>query len=239
MNERFNYSIEKPKGTYRIITLGDSFTYGLNVNTEDNWTERLENVLNTDLKCKNIDKFEIINLGVEGYDIEYSVERFRLKGKKYNPDLVLWLLGGNDFNRINEFLQPTIVKVVNAYLNKDKTQGPFTNGELTDQLAKIDKEFEDRYSPEFLVRYSKNALFKINNYYGGALIIISFPMNDEYKQIINEFVKKRGNAFYFNSLAFPDEKEKLPDGHPNEKGHLRIAKDIFNYLTKNKIIPCD
>ena len=75
LNERFDYSTEKPADTFRIITLGDSFTYGHYVNTKDNWTERLEDMLNAPISdFPEIKKFEVINLGMPAFDIPYIVQ---------------------------------------------------------------------------------------------------------------------------------------------------------------------
>jgi len=97
LNERFEYTVDKPKDTFRIISLGDSWTYGLGVDTQYNYSEVLEDLLNNNLRCKNFKKFEVINLGLYGYDIEYSVERFRVRGQKYNPDLIVWFVRNDDF----------------------------------------------------------------------------------------------------------------------------------------------
>ncbi|HRN70508.1 MAG TPA: SGNH/GDSL hydrolase family protein, partial [Candidatus Woesebacteria bacterium] len=104
LNERFEYAIDKPKNTFRIITLGDSYTYGLYVDTKDNWTEQLEDILNSKIQCRAIETIEVINLGVHGYDIQYANERFELRGKKYNPDLVLWLIKSDDLIQLNEVM---------------------------------------------------------------------------------------------------------------------------------------
>ena len=75
------------------MTLGDSFTFGVYVNTEDNWTELLEDKLNSIKNiCPNTDHFEVINLGVGGYDIEYAAKRYINRGKVYNPNIILLLL---------------------------------------------------------------------------------------------------------------------------------------------------
>ncbi len=102
LNERFDYSMAKPPDTFRIMTLGDSFTFGALVNTADNYSEKLEDLLNTKLPCSKIRKFEVINLGVEGYDLEYSLHRFKIRGQKYHPDLVLWFLNYGDFSGYQE-----------------------------------------------------------------------------------------------------------------------------------------
>lgn len=69
INDRFDYEFEKPSDVYRIIALGDSFTYGHFVNTEENWTEILEDLLNAEpeLLC-GAKKIEVINLGMPGHD---------------------------------------------------------------------------------------------------------------------------------------------------------------------------
>lgn len=97
LNERFDYALEKNPDVFRIAAIGDSFTYGLYVNTRDNYPERFEDLLNDDSLCGYNKKFEVINLGYGGYDIEYSVERFKVRGQKYNPDLVLWFVKDDDF----------------------------------------------------------------------------------------------------------------------------------------------
>ena len=45
-NSLRDYSFEKPQATQRIIVLGDSFTYGLYLNTADNIPSLLEDKLN-------------------------------------------------------------------------------------------------------------------------------------------------------------------------------------------------
>ena len=100
LNDTKNYSIEKEPGTFRILTLGDSYTFGHFVNTKNNWTEILENKLNEKPICRNIKNFEVINLGAPGYDLTYEVARYKKTGQKYNPDLVIWMLV--EFGRINE-----------------------------------------------------------------------------------------------------------------------------------------
>ena len=106
LNERFDYTVEKPENTFRIITLGDSFTFGQFVNTKDNWPEQLEDMLNQNLTTDEIKKFEVINLGMSGFDVPYLIKRYKDIGAKYNPDLIIWFESGSGFTRSNEIEGP-------------------------------------------------------------------------------------------------------------------------------------
>jgi len=80
------HSISKPKDVYRILALGDSFTFGWGVEQNDTWWKFLENKLNNeDLKYK----YEAINLGVWMYTYDQQFLRLKEKGLKYQPDLVI------------------------------------------------------------------------------------------------------------------------------------------------------
>ena len=58
------YSVEKPAGVTRIVTLGDSVAYGLGVNAEDTFSKKLEELMNDN----SPDSTQVLNLGVPGYN---------------------------------------------------------------------------------------------------------------------------------------------------------------------------
>lgn len=99
---------KKPVNTIRIVTLGASYTFGANVNTIDTYPSQLQSLLNRE--CSGVPRYEVINLGVFGYDIQYSVERFRVRGAKYDPDIVLWYITPDNFDLIKEIDGKKVIK---------------------------------------------------------------------------------------------------------------------------------
>jgi len=75
---------EKPEGTFRIVSLGDSYTVGYGVSVEDLWLTQMENELRASgINC------EVVNLGVSGHSTSEELIHLKEEGLKYHPDLVL------------------------------------------------------------------------------------------------------------------------------------------------------
>lgn len=86
------YHVQKEKGSYRIVVIGDSVAFGKFV-SEATLASRLELALNNFCPKK---KFEVLNMGVEGYNSVQELEMLKVKGLKYNPDLVIVYYCFND-----------------------------------------------------------------------------------------------------------------------------------------------
>ena len=81
---------EKPEGVYRILALGDSWTFGFRMNEPDAYPRQLERVLNERAATRgDTRRFEVINAGVIGYSTDQEAAYLRVEGWKYRPDLVL------------------------------------------------------------------------------------------------------------------------------------------------------
>lgn len=245
LNQMANYTQGKPKGVYRIITIGDSFTYGLNVNTQDNYPSQLENILNQNLKCKNINKFQVMNLGVSGYDISYAIKRYKLRGQKYDPDLVLWFIIGPDLTRIDELQIPKsdyYSNLLNRSGENDQLmkKGIFYQG-WNIALTDIIKTFA---GADNIFKIEKKYFLEFNDYYKGPLLIFNFSPSVKYlaenNSVLNDFKNSRKNTLLYDRLIniFTNSENYLKDGHPSTQGYTIIADDLYNYLTKNNIIPC-
>ena len=85
--------IEKPPGTYRIVGVGDSFTYGLGAPYEVTFLAQIEAALAE----RGGPPVEAINLGIPGYWPEPEALVLRHYGLHYQPDLVLVGVYTNDF----------------------------------------------------------------------------------------------------------------------------------------------
>jgi lysophospholipase L1-like esterase len=241
LNDRFNYTAEKPPKSIRIIALGDSFTFGDHVNTADSWPEQLEDLLNANKVCPNVDTYEVLNLGIRGNDIQYSVERYRLRGAKYNPDLVIWMFIQNDFDEINALLIPRTQEIYKQLENASLLD-PESPYKIPDVLSKN----------EFLLRYDEqtrhillNGFMKdFNRLYSGPLVYATFPfVSDFYRDWMKQWALERSQSYYLENLpdiySIPDWSFRdFGDGHPSVKGHAQIAKDIYQYLQSQKILPC-
>jgi lysophospholipase L1-like esterase len=93
----YEYKESKPVGTYRIIVLGDSTTAGNSVpDLAKTYTKRLEVLLNNDKKARM--HYEVMNMGVGGYQTMQEVETLRTRGLIFHPDLVLVTFCINDFD---------------------------------------------------------------------------------------------------------------------------------------------
>jgi GDSL-like Lipase/Acylhydrolase family len=75
----------KPEGVYRVVVLGDSFTFGGKVPLEQTFSRTLER------KFQRLDarRYEVINLAVPGYNTEQEMLSLREAGLAYRPDLVV------------------------------------------------------------------------------------------------------------------------------------------------------
>lgn len=82
----YEYPIKKPENTFRILMMGDSFTEGQGVNTDQTFTKLLEKDLQDKIKGK---KVEILNSGTLSYSPLLEYLYLKDRGLKIEPDLVI------------------------------------------------------------------------------------------------------------------------------------------------------
>jgi lysophospholipase L1-like esterase len=240
LNDRYNYSVEKPPSTFRIITLGDSFTFGVYVNTGDNWTELLEDMLNAHCKTKDIQNIEVINLGVVGYDVQYIARRYKIRGVKYHPDLIIYLESSSGFERLMDLYEPLIKKYKQSLTQEEKSEARQKN-DYSLAWTKTQEEISRRYSQEQIFEQVHAAWQDFFQIKGLTKVVIGTFSNissqDKSKLKVWTAGQPKVNL-YFGIRDIYTNDGALPDGHPNKHGHAMIAEDIFTYLKNNGIVTC-
>ena len=87
-----DHDYRKPKNTFRILFLGDSFTEAKQVNLEETFVKVLENKLNQYVEYP----VEVINSGVSAYGTDNELLFYQNEGFKYQADLVFVMFYFND-----------------------------------------------------------------------------------------------------------------------------------------------
>jgi lysophospholipase L1-like esterase len=83
------------QGTFRILTVGDSFTFGQGVEHHATYTERLESLLNNRRGGK---RYEVLNAGVCGANTAGELQYCLEKGMRFAPDAILLQFYINDLD---------------------------------------------------------------------------------------------------------------------------------------------
>lgn len=80
-------------GVYRVLCIGDSITFGFNVDQDDAFPRRLEQLLAARHPGR---AFEVINAGVSGWSWAQGVRYLESRGLALEPDAVVMAHGTND-----------------------------------------------------------------------------------------------------------------------------------------------
>ena len=86
------FSLEKPKDEFRILMVGDSMTFGVGVEQDDNLTSQLEKRINEYLKDNKVERkqVKIINAGfADGKSPDSYYLYLKTKGLDLKPDLII------------------------------------------------------------------------------------------------------------------------------------------------------
>ena len=101
------FNSAKPAGTRRIISLGDSRTFGWGLSEAETYSDLLEKQLQA--RFGATEKIEVINCGVNAWSYPQMSIFFREFALKWQPDLVL-LADANLWTQFSEHNDPGFVK---------------------------------------------------------------------------------------------------------------------------------
>lgn len=101
------FPVEKPPGTIRILSLGDSRTFGWGLSEEETYSSRLERLLQGHVGHQA--RIEVINAGVNAWSYPQMLVYFRERGLAFSPDLVL-LADANLWTQFSEQSSPEFVR---------------------------------------------------------------------------------------------------------------------------------
>ncbi len=241
LNEIKNYQPGVHDGVIRIVTVGDSFTFGMYVDTENSWPKQLERLLQQQQLCGGLLEYEVINLGVPGYDLNYTAHRFIQKGAKYNPDLVIAFLRDDDFFLDNEkfreredFFRHELEssessKKYAVEANEKYPETRFAYQEFIEAFNGLSAE-ERQQQIEQEAHWFSN----MTAVFPGPYLIFTAPRTPEiYVNKMKELSRQARNSFFLESIH--EFKTFDPyDYHPTTEGHASIAKDIAAHLEIQK-----
>lgn len=129
----YEFSEKKERNIQRILIFGDSITVGTDSieYQEDLFSKQLENLLAKDKTLKY--KYEVYNMGVDGYNTVQEAENLRVHVDKYKPDIVIVTYCLNDIDDCEYGVYYQIL----SYLNLGKIGYFLTGSKLYKALCQI------------------------------------------------------------------------------------------------------
>jgi lysophospholipase L1-like esterase len=140
------HTYERQNDIKRILVLGDSFAWGYGVEESERFSQRLEAALDV----------EVINAGVSGYSTDQELLWYRNEGIKYETDLVILVLAGNDVGDNDRQLVSTVYY---------KPKFVLDDGQLVLQGTPVPKTSPRGRFVYFLSQRSALAYFLIQRYF--------------------------------------------------------------------------
>lgn len=230
----------KTEGTWRVLLLGDSLTFGWGVRREQTFARLLETRLDATRET------EVLNLGHVNYNTVQQVNLLLDEGLAYHPDQVVVFFFINDAEPVpapSELSWVGNLRFARFYGSRLKAlQARF--GEASDYRAHYAAFYREEAPGWRAARDAFAALRDACRENGIALQVVllpelhelaRYPFAREHEQV-GAFLQSEGIPFLdlpplFATEADPPSLWVAPDdAHPNARGHALIAEHAFSFI---------
>jgi hypothetical protein len=151
-----DFQTVKPPNTFRILSLGDSRTFGWGVSDSETYSERLR--LKLEQSMGGTQRVEVINAGVNAWSYPQILVYLRETGLQYHPDAVI-LADANFWTQFSEKNSPEFVK---KFMNRVRLKNFVRHFAIYHYVIEVKlKNVYEKYRQKFIpVDPSKDPLFK-------------------------------------------------------------------------------
>lgn len=242
-----DFELAKQPDEFRVVAVGDSFTFGIGVQLDDCWTEQLE----VRLRSASTRPVEVINAGFSSGHVPSLYAPWIVKdGVALQPDVLIAGLCLNDMHLDVELYAYEVERrgvllggrsrLLNA-VQAAAARATATPQRLLDFDGLLEREPQLWEATQAALRQCKAALDAA----GIRFVVVPFPMlsglaEPDYPyarllQTVADFCEREGIehvdlAPRFLGQADEDFWVHPTDQHPNDRGHARIAEGIAEFL---------
>jgi hypothetical protein len=242
--------LERLPGTFRILMLGDSLTFGWGVPIEQTYVKRLEAMIT----AAGI-KAEVINAGVGNYNTSMEVAYYMAEGHRFQPDVVILNYFINDAEKTPRYETSWLggISVAYVYFNSRvdalmRMLGLGSHRNWHDYL----KDLYDASKPisgwdGVETAFARFAAFSRERETTAVVVNLPelrrlkpYPFEQEEAQV--RTIANQNGLLYLNALAAVSdiEPQKLwitrTDPHPNAIANEQLAMAMFEFLHSRNLL---
>ena len=207
----------KTSDKFRILTYGDSETYGWSVSISDTWQRQMEKIDPT---------IEVINFGIPAYNVENIADHMKHTLPDFDPDMVIYFYNKNDYYpafSYNPILSRSytylVTRMVIYQLNKDKRKAK-------------------RISPKGAEFISKHVLKMIELCKSNQAPLYILVTHNKYTQPLKSIAKNNKETVYIIDAEKTVDKFPDIDNHLPAKAHHALANYICSAISQTNSGKC-
>lgn len=235
-------------GVFRILHLGESTTYGLEVPSEQTYVAQLESLLKESRPERPVQSF---NRGVPGIVTTSMLQTLPDKLSSLRPDLVIIMAGANDFNEELNGLQPPgasqlpawvrgirLYKVVRLALDMLRKDVKVEHGEVIyfkyggSKAILYDTPRDEEKISQVTARFEDNLglMIELCRQAGARVILVGYLQAFQENEMLRRTAQRWGIP-YADCFIYPQRRSPslfTADGwHPSASGHRHIAQTLL------------